>query len=108
MGIMIPFPVTKTVQLNGLNEQECDAVHAKAYALMIKGYAIGASVHDDGKFMCVYDFNGMPYFISRENGVCHLRDKREMMLARSESFDSVLVALEMSLSLLQDDGLAKR
>lgn len=98
MGTIITFPVTKAVPLKGLTEQECDAVQAEAYDLMIEGCATGVSIHNDGQYMCVFDRNGNPYSVRRENGLCYLSDPNEMILARSDRFEIVLDALEMTLS----------
>ena len=98
MGVIIPFPKAKAVPLTGLTEQECDAVHAEAYDLMIKGCATGVSIHNDGEYMCVFDRDGEPYSVRRENGVCYVFDSNEMILARSDRFEIVLDALKMTLS----------
>jgi hypothetical protein len=109
MGIIIPFPKAKAVPLEGLTEQECDAVQAKAYDLMLQGLATGVSIHNDGQYMCVFDRDGEPYSLGRENGVCYLFDNHEMMLARSQRFEIVLVALEMALLPSRDEtGSASR
>ena len=103
MGIIIPFPKAKAVPVKGLTEQECDAVHAEAYDLMVEGYATGVSNHNDGEYMCVLDRSGKPYSVRRENGLCYLFDPNEMILARSERFEMVLVALEMTMSPARDE-----
>ncbi len=97
MANILPFPVKKVIPIWGLTEQECDAVQAEAYDLMLQGRATGISIQNDGRCMCVFDGNGEPYFIGRENGVCYLFDNNEMMLASSQRFEIVLDALEMML-----------
>ena len=48
--------------------------------------------------MCVFDGDGEPYSIGREEGVCYLTDPDETMIAHSQRFEIVLEALEMMLS----------
>jgi hypothetical protein len=45
----------------------------------------------------VFDNNGEPYSIGRENGICYLFDNNEMVLARSQRFEIIVDALEMIL-----------
>ena len=103
MATIIKFPVTTAVPLKGLTEQECDAVQSEAYDLMIEGCATGVSIHNDGQYMCVFDREGNPYSVRRENGMCYLFDPNEMILARSDRFEILLDALEMALSPSQDE-----
>ncbi len=98
METILPFPVKKTAPIWGLTEQECDAVQAEAYDLMLQGRATGVSIHNDGQYMCVLDADGEPYAIRRENGVCYLSDPDETMLAHSRQFENVLQALEILLT----------
>ena len=98
MTTILPFPVKKVVPISGLMEQECDAVQAVAYDLMLQGYATGTSIHNDSQYMCVFDRNGEPYSIGREEGVCYLTDPDETMLAHSRQFENVLQALEILLT----------
>ena len=102
MATILPFPVKKVVQIWGLTEQECDAIQAEAYDLMVQGRATGVSIHNDGQYMSVFDGNGEPYSISREQGICYLFDNNEMMLARSQRFEIVLQALEAALTSFED------
>ncbi len=97
MATILPFPVKNPVPIWGLTEQECDAIQAEAYDLMLQGRSTGVSIHNNGEYMCVFDGNGVPYSIGRENGVCCLRDNNEVTLARSQIFEIVLDALEMML-----------
>jgi hypothetical protein len=97
MATILPFPVKKQVPAWGLTEQECDAIQAEAYDLMLQGRATGVSIHRDGQYMCVFDNNGEPYSIGRENGICYLFDNNEMVLARSQRFEIIVDALEMIL-----------
>lgn len=103
MGKLIAFPKSKPAPLEGLTKQECDAVQAEAYDLMIEGCATGISFHEDGKYMCVFDQNGSPYSVRRETGGYYLRDNNEMILARSERFEIVLAALELTFSPSSDE-----
>ena len=108
MGIIIPFPKKKAVPLKGLTQQECEAVQVGAYNLMIEGCITGVSTHNDGEYMCVFDLNGNPHSVRRENGICYLFDNNEMILARSERFEMVLLALEMTLSPTRDETGERR
>lgn len=103
MATILPFPIKKMVPTWGLTEDECDAVQAEAYDLMLQGRVTGVSLHDDGRYMCVFDGTGEPYFIGRENGLCYLSDNNEKTLARSQRFEIVLVALEMLLPSTADE-----
>ena len=98
MATILPFPVKKVVPIWGLTEQECDAVQADAYDLMLQGWVTGVSIHNDGQYMCVFDGNGEPYSIGREEGVCYLANPKKTMLARSRRFENVLQALEILLT----------
>ncbi len=98
MATILPFPVKKPVPIWGLTEQECDAVQAKAYDLMLQGRATGIGIHNDGQYMCVFDGDGEPYSISREDGVCYLTNHEETMLVHSRRFEDVLEALIEMLS----------
>ena len=105
MATILPFPVKNVVLVWGLTEHECAAVQAVAYDLMTQGHATGVSIHNDRQYMCVFDGNGEPYSIGREEGVCHLADPDETMLVRNRRFEIVLQALEMLLS-SRPDGTA--
>ena len=98
MGIVIQLSeATRALPVKGLTEQECDAIQAQAYDMMLLGWVTGVSIHNDGQYMCVFDGNGEPYFIGREDGVCYLFDNNEMTLTSSRFFEIVLDALEMIL-----------
>ena len=97
MAMILPFPVKNVVPLWGLTESECDAVQAEAYDLMLQGRATGVSIHNEGRYMCVFDGSGEPYSIGRENGICYLFDNNEILLAKSRQFERVLDALEAML-----------
>jgi hypothetical protein len=97
MATILPFPIQKTAPVWGLSENECDEIQADAYDLMLQGRATGVSIHGDGQYMCVFDSNGEPFAIGRENGVCTLYDSEDRMLASSRHFETILDALEMML-----------
>ena len=103
MATILPFPMKKPVPERGLTEEECDAVQAEAYDLMLQGRATGVSIHSDGHYMCVFDANGEPFSIGRENGLCYLFDSNDKVLARSQRFIVVLDALEMFLPPAPDE-----
>ena len=103
MATILPFPVKNVVPIWGLTEQECAAVQAEAYDLMVQGRATGVSIHNDGEYMCVFDGNGEPYAIGRENGFCYLFDNNEIILTRSPRFEIVLQSLEAALALFEDE-----
>ena len=105
MATILPFPVKKVVPVWGLTEQECDAVQADAYDLMLQGWATGVSIHNDGQYMCVFDGNGEPYSIGREEGVCYLTDPNETMVVHNRQFEIVLQALQILLT-SRPDGTA--
>jgi hypothetical protein len=98
MATILPFPVKNVVPVWGLTEQECDAVQAEAYDLMLEGQVTGVSIHNDGQCMCVFDGNGSPYTIGREEGVYYLTNPDENMIAHSRQFENVLQALETLLT----------
>ena len=97
MATILPFPVKKVVPVWGLTEQECDTLQAEAYDLMLQGRATGVSIHGEGQYMCIFDSEGEPYSIGRENGVCYLFDCDDEVLARSQRFEIILDALDMIL-----------
>ena len=105
MATILPFPAKKVVPIWGLTDQECDAVQAVAYDLMLRGYSTGIGIHNDSQYMCVFDGNGEPYSIGREEGICYLADPNETMLAHSRQFKNVLQALEILLT-SEPDGAA--
>jgi hypothetical protein len=92
-----------TPPLQGLTEQECANVEAVADRLIEQGQSTGYAIHYDNKYMCVFDVHGKPHLIGRQNGVCYLLDKYNMILARSQRFEIVLDALEMMLSPSPDE-----
>ena len=98
MGIIIPFPKRETDSLKGLTEQECDAVQAEAYDLMVEGYAAGITIQDDRIYVCVLDRYGKPYTVFRVNGLYYLLNPDDLLLAKSDRFEIVLDALDMALS----------
>ena len=98
MATIIPFPTTIPAPVCGLTRQECDVLDAEATGLIQAGQATGVSIHNDGQFMCVYDYLGEPYFVGREEGMCYLFDHQETMLAKSPRFDIVMRALETFLT----------
>lgn len=105
MAIIVPFPVEKAAPVSGLTQQECEAVQAEAYDLMVQGRVSGISIHIHGPYMCVFDADGEPYAIGRDEGVCYLSDPDEHMIAHSRQFDNVLQALEILLT-SRPDGAA--
>ena len=99
MGKVVEFPkATEALPLRGLTEQECADVKAAADTLIEQGQATGSAIHHDSQYMCVFNVQGEPHLIGRQNGVCFLFDKYNMILARSQRFEIVLDALEMMLS----------
>ena len=105
MAMILPFPVQKTGLVWGLTQQECEAVQSLANILIHRDLVTGISIHTNGPYMCVFDAEGDPYVISRENGMCYLCDADDILFARSKRFDIVLQALEMLLT-LRPDGAA--
>ena len=97
MATILPFPVRKPVSDSELSENECRTVHEEAYALMQRGMVTGVSQHADGMYMCVFDRDGEPYFIGREDGVCYLFDPTGAFVARSTQFEIVVDALNEAL-----------
>ena len=97
MATILPFPVRKAVPVSELTEDECQTVHEEAYSLMQRGQVTGVSQHADGMYMCIFDRNGEPYFIGREDGVCYLFDPTGAFVARSERFEIVVDALNEAL-----------
>jgi len=98
MGKVIQFSKAPDVlPFQGLTRHECDAVKAAADTLIERGKATGSAIHHDSRYMCVFDVRGEPHLIGRQNGVCYLLDKYNMILARSPRFEIVLDALEMML-----------
>ena len=103
MATILQFPVKKAVPVWGLTEQECQAVQAEAYDLMLQGRASGVSLQNEDQYMCVYDGNGEAYFIGRENGVYYMFDNRQAVLASSQNFEIILEALGMMLPPTPDE-----
>ena len=66
--------------------------------MMQRGHATGVSVHDKGRFMCVFDCQGAPYLIGREHGVCFMSNADATLIAHSASFAYALQSLQMMLS----------
>ena len=102
MATILQFPIKKSPPVQGLTEEECDTIQSEAYDLMLQGRATGVSFHGDGDYMCIFDANGEPYSLGRENGICYLFDCDDRVLARSQRFDIVLDALDMILPPTQD------
>jgi hypothetical protein len=105
MATILQFPIKKAVPVWGLTEQECDTVQTEAYDLMLRGQATGVSIHNDGQYMCVFDGNGQPYAIGREDSVFYLSDPEEKMIAYSRQFQDVLQALEVLLTSRTDGAV---
>ena len=97
MATILPFPAKKAKRDWGLTEEECDAVQAEAYDLMLQGRVTGVSIHEDGQYMCVFAGNGEQYSIGRENGVCYLFDAKGEIVAKSRRFGIVLDTLDVML-----------
>ena len=97
MATILPFPRNNVVPIWGLTERECAAIHAAAFPLIQNGQSTGVSVHNDRQYMCVFDCDGAPYSIAREEGVCYLTSPEETMLAHSRRFEIVLQALAVIL-----------
>lgn len=105
MGKIIKFSKLPTaLPVRGLTKQECEAVNAAAETLVDQRHATGSAIHHDNRYMCVFDIDGEPLLIGRQNGVCYLFDKYNMILARSERFEIVLDALKMMLAPSPDDA----
>lgn len=93
MATIIPFPLQRTNSPSGLTDRECEIIHAEAFALMQKGHATGISIHEKGRFMCVFDCQGEPYLIGREQGVCFMSNADATLIAHSDSFEYALGSL---------------
>ncbi len=98
MGIVVPFPKIKTLPAQRLTKQECDAV---LMVMIAKGLDTYVSVNNGSKYVCVFGYEGEPYYIGREDGVCYLFDYDEMVIASSEHFEVVQQALEV---ILKENG----
>lgn len=103
MATILPFPVKKAISVRGLTDQECDAVQAEAYDLMLQGRVTGVSIHDDGEYMSVFDGDGEQYSIGRENGMCYLFDTDGAVLSKSQRFEIVLDTLDVMLPSSPDE-----
>jgi hypothetical protein len=102
MATIIPFPNAMPIPMRGLTRQECDVLDAEAAGFIQDGQATGVSIHNDGQYMCVFDCEGEPYYVGREEGMCYLFDHRETMLAKSQRFEIVIQALEGVLTASED------
>lgn len=102
MAIIIPFPSERVAPIRGLTEPECRAVRLTAADLSRTGRATGTDLHPDARFMRVFDPQGRPYWIGREDGVCYLFDPDENQLADSRRFTDVLAALRTEMAALAD------
>ncbi len=98
MGIVVPFPKTKTLPARRLTKQECDAV---LMVVIAKGLDTYVSVNNGSEYVCVFGYEGEPYYIGRENGVCYLFDYDEMVIISSPHFHVVQQALEV---ILKENG----
>ena len=98
MGTILQFPVDKVVPFRGLTKRECDAVRAHAYDLILQGRVTSVSCRYDRQYMCVFDHEGAPYFIGREERVCYLFGPDETLLAESFRFKDVLDSMNVTLS----------
>ena len=97
MGILTPFPESKTLPVQPLTKQEYASVLAAAYVLMQDEHALAVSSENDRRYMIVFDRRGEPYFIGRVEGVCYLCKRNETMVASSEQFEEVLETLKVIL-----------
>lgn len=93
MATIIPFPNAAPAPLCGLSRQECTILEAEATGLIHDGLATDVSIHNDGQYMCVYDCQGAPYYLGREEGVVYLFDHQETLRAESTRFAAVLQKL---------------
>ena len=98
MGIVLPFPECKTLPAQRLTKQECDAVLS---VHIEKGLATYVSLNNGCQYVCVFDYEGEPYYIGREDGVCYLFDHEEMVVISSQHFEVVQQALEV---ILKENG----
>jgi hypothetical protein len=99
MGIVVDLSsLNKVMQLRGLTARQCRDLSSMADTLLEQGLAAGYAIHHDKSYMCVFDVNGEPYLVGRQNGVCYLLDRYNMILAKSLRFEIILDALEMMLS----------
>ena len=94
MGILVPFPESKTLPVQPLTKKEYDSVLATAYVLMQDEHALAVSSENDRRYMIVFDRRGEPYFIGRVEGVCCLCKGNETMLASSQQLEEVLETLK--------------
>ncbi len=98
MGKVLPFPECKTLPAQRLTKQECDAVLS---VHIENGLAIYVSLNNGCQYVCVFDYEGKPYYIGREDGVCYLFDHEEMVVTSSQHFEVVQQALEV---ILKENG----
>ena len=94
MGIVIPFPQKMALPAQRLTKAECDAL---ATVMIAKGLDIYVSISNGSKYACVHGYQGEPYYIGREDGVCYLLNYKQLVIVSSPEFDVVQRALELIL-----------
>lgn len=91
MGIVVPFPEAKAFPAQRLTKQECDAVIT---VMIARGLETYVSISKGSKYVCVFGYEGEPYYLGREDGVCYLFDNAERVIVSSRYFDVVQLVLE--------------
>ena len=94
MGIVVPFPEKSAFPAQLLTKQECDGLLT---VMIEKGLETYVSICNGSKYVCVCDYDGEPYYLGREDGICYLFDHNEKVIFSSQYFEVVQLALEVLL-----------
>lgn len=95
MGEILPFPKKKrSVDFQPLTRREKDDAMAM---LRDRGLATYVGFLDAGRHVCVFDDQGNPYSIGREESLWYLFDPKETLLHESRHFEHVVDVLESTL-----------
>ena len=90
-------PVSNVIPVWGLTPQECQEIIIVADKYITQGRLSGVTEKRRRTYICLYDLEGAPYTIMREQRILHLLDPAGNLLMIGEQIEILLEMLDACL-----------
>jgi hypothetical protein len=90
-------PLSNVIPVWGLTPDECKKIIVFADELISQGRVSGVKEKRLRTYICIYDMDGGPYTIMREQRIMHLQDPVGNLLMIGEKIEIILEMLEACL-----------
>ena len=89
--------ISNVIPVWGLTPDECDKILVQADKLISEGRASGVKEKPLRTYICIFDKQGAPYTITRDQRILHLLDPSRSLLMINKNIDGIMDMLDTCL-----------